>query len=184
MSGMADIPTAWQTAGPFFTFALIHDEDHFVVSAAHPDAITISGVLIDGAGDTVPDGILEVWQADQHGNYLDAPGPSGFRGFGRVGTDTDGRFEVVTVKPGRVAMAGAVLQAPHVAVSVMARGMLKRTITRVYFQDELGANAEDPILSSVAPDRRATLIAARTADRRYEIDIWLQGERETVFFDV
>jgi protocatechuate 3,4-dioxygenase alpha subunit len=108
----------------------------------------------------------------------------GFRGFARYGLeDGDGRFEIVTVKPGPVQGLGGAMQAPHIAVSLFARGMLNRVITRIYFADEEQANAADPVLASVPADRRATLLA-RPTDDGYAIDLRIQGDGETVFFSV
>jgi protocatechuate 3,4-dioxygenase, alpha subunit len=157
-----------------------------------PGAIRITGVVYDGAGVPVPDALIETWQADPDGRFADLHGhggPSelaGFRGFGRYGVeDGDGHYEIVTVKPGPVAAADphGVAQAPHIDVSVFARGMLHRCVTRIYFADEVEANAADPGLARVAPERRATLIA-EPIDGGYRFDIRLQGEGETVFFAV
>jgi protocatechuate 3,4-dioxygenase alpha subunit len=133
----------------------------------------------------VSDGIVETWQADAHGRFDHPDDPrgasgSGFGGFGRAATDEDGRFEIVTVKPGAIGDG----QAPHVDVSVFARGLLDRLVTRIYFADEAAANAEDAVLASLPDDAsRQTLIAQPTADG-YRLDIRLQGDAETVFFAV
>ena len=134
--------------------------------------------------------MIETWQADPEGCFADLHGYGGsstrpgFRGFARCGDeDGDGSFEIVTVKPGRVPGVGGRLQAPHIDVSVFARGMLQRCVTRIYFADEPEANAEDPVLAAVAEPRRDTLLA-RPSDGGYRFDIRLQGPGETVFFDV
>ena len=136
--------------------------------------------MLDGAGNPVPDGLVEIWHADHAGAY--GCGAAGFSGFGRAGTDFDGWFTFLTVKPGPVAAGSA----PHASVVVFARGMLNHAFTRIYFSDEDTANATDPVLSSVEPARRGTLVATRI-DRdgiqSYEFTIRLHGDQETVFFD-
>ena len=182
--------TPSQTVGPFFAIGLPWDGGPLVVPRDTPGAITISGTVYDGGGDPVPDSLIETWQADPDGRFADLYGigepPSlpGFRGFGRYGTeDGDGRFEIVTVKPGPVPWPKGGQQAPHIDVSVFARGMLHRCVTRIYFEDEPRANAADPVLKAVPAKRRATLLAAPT-DAGYTFDIRLQGPGETVFFSV
>jgi protocatechuate 3,4-dioxygenase alpha subunit len=161
-----------QTIGPFFGFALPWPAGPHVVAEGTPGAIRVRGRLLDGAGEPVPDGLIETWQVS----------PAGTRGFGRSATDRDGRYEIVTLKPGVIEDAGA-RHAPHLAVSVFARGLLRRAVTRIYFADEDEANRVDPVLLLVDADARATLMAAREAGG-YRLDIHLQGERETIFFDV
>jgi protocatechuate 3,4-dioxygenase, alpha subunit len=161
-----------QTIGPFFGFALPWPAGSHVVAAETPGAIRVRGRLLDGAGEPVPDGLIETWQAS----------PAGTRGFGRSATDREGGYEIVTLKPGVVEDAGE-RHAPHLAVSVFARGLLKRAVTRIYFDDEAEANRVDPVLLLVDERARATLIATREAGG-YRLDIHLQGERETIFFDV
>jgi len=159
-------PTPPQTVGPFFSIGLPWPDGPAVVEPGSEGAIVLRGAVYDGEGAPVPDAIVETWQA---------PG-DGCRGFGRCPTDADGRWEIVTRKP---AAEGG--EAPHVAVAVFARGLLDRVPTRVYFGDEPEANAADPLLSSLEPERRETLIAA-AEDGGYRFDIHLQGDRETVFF--
>jgi protocatechuate 3,4-dioxygenase alpha subunit len=165
--------TASQTAGPFFSIGL---EAGYVADLAGADAtgerVTVTGRLLDGAGAPVADGCIEIWQANAHGEYGNDPV---FRGFGRVATDATGRFRFTTVKPGRVGG-----QAPHLVVSVLARGVLNRLATRMYFPDP----PDDPVLAVVPPARRRTLIARPAADGALEWDIILQGADETVFFEV
>lgn len=174
--------TPSQTIGPFFGFALPWPSGPCVVAAGTAGAIELSGCLFDGRGDPVVDGLIETWQADPEGR-LDGR-TSGFRGFARSPTDRDGRFRIVTLKPGPVRAADGALHAPQVAVSVFARGLLKRAATRMYFPDEQAMNAADPVLGAITdPSARATLVAARV-EGGYSFDIRLQGERETVFFDV
>lgn len=187
---MSSEVTPSQTVGPFFAIGLPWDGGPLVVPRETPGAITISGVVYDGNGDAVPDSLIETWQADPVGRFADLHGFGeqstlpGFRGFGRYGTeDGDGRFEIVTVKPGRVPWPKGAWQAPHIDVSVFARGMLHRCVTRIYFDDEPQANAVDPVLGAVPPERRATLLAQRT-DAGYAFDVRLQGPGETVFFSV
>jgi protocatechuate 3,4-dioxygenase, alpha subunit len=182
-------PTPSQTVGPFFTIGLPWDAGPLCVPRDTPGAITISGTVYDGAGEPVPDALIETWQADPEGRFADLHGhggPStltGFRGFARVGTDDDGRYEILTVKPGAVPDPNGEMQAPHIDVSVLARGMLHRCVTRIYFADEAEESGTDPVLATVPADRRATLLA-RPIDGAYEFDVRLQGERETVFFRV
>jgi protocatechuate 3,4-dioxygenase alpha subunit len=162
----------------------------FVVPEGTQGAVTIIGRLYDGAGNVIPDGLIETWQAAPDGRFAhpdDPRGPSpggyhAFRGFGRCATAADGSFRIVTVKPGPLPAPGGV-EAPHLDVSVFARGLLDRVVTRMYFPDEPEANAADPVLGSVG-DRRATLIAVPEPGGELRFDIRLQGEGETVFFDV
>ena len=135
--------------------------------------------MLDGDGKPVPDALVEIWQADASGQYY-APGAK-FIGFGRSATSNDGEYRFRTILPGRVPGPGNSLQAPHIAVGVMARGLLKRLVTRIYFADGEGLDT-DPILELVPAERRATLIARKQAGV-YQFDIILQGAGETVFFD-
>ncbi len=182
--------TPSQTVGPYFAIGLPWDRGPYAVADGTPGTIIISGTVYDGAGAPVPDAVIETWQADPEGRFADLHGygePSrfdGFRGFARFAVeDGDGRFELVTVKPGPVPGPGDTVQAPHIDVTVMARGMLHRCVTRIYFADEADANAADAVLASVPAARRQTLIA-QPSDDGYAIDIRLQGPGETVFFDL
>jgi protocatechuate 3,4-dioxygenase, alpha subunit len=184
------LPTPSQTVGPFFNIGLPGVHSHVVAPDAD-DAIRISGVVYDGEGEPVVDALLEIWQANRAGRYdhpddtrEEPPLEEGFRGFGRAETDGDGRYEFVTVKPGPVPASEGGLQAPHIMVTVFARGLLKHLSTRIYFPDESEANGADPVLSSVEPDRRQTLVAAPDGDGGLRFDVRLQGEDETIFFDV
>ena len=187
----ARLPTPSQTVGPFFNIGLPEQRDDLVDPGAE-GAITVHGVLYDGEGAPVVDALVESWQASPSGRYdhpddtrEDLPLREGFRGTGRVETDPqDGSFELVTLKPGPVPAPGGGQQAPHIAVSVLARGLLKRLVTRIYFGDEAEANERDPVLATVEADRRDTLVATVEGDASYRFDIRLQGADETVFFDV
>lgn len=180
--------TPSQTIGPFFAVALPWPDGPYVVTEGTPGAVWIRGQVFDGNDDPVPDAMVETWQADPGGSFAHAD-PSageshGFRGFGRCSTDADGRFAILTLKPGFVAAVDGSTQAPHIDVSVFARGLLKRVVTRIYFSDEEIANAADPVLARLSrPQERETLVGDRIEDG-YRFDIWLQGDRETVFFDV
>ncbi|MGH2856985.1 MAG: protocatechuate 3,4-dioxygenase subunit alpha [Solirubrobacteraceae bacterium] len=186
--------TPSQTVGPFFAIGLPWPEGPAAVPEGTPGAIWIRGTIYDGAGTPLPDHLIETWQADPAGRFADLHGYgggselAGFRGFARHGVeDGDGTYEILTVKPGRVPEAGGRLQAPHIDVSLFARGMLNRCVTRIYFADEAEANASDPVLARVPEDRRATLLALPDDDGGgYRFDIRLQGPAniETVFFDV
>jgi protocatechuate 3,4-dioxygenase alpha subunit len=142
--------------------------------------VTIGGVVLDGEGAPIPDAVIETWQADEHGAFGER---AGVRGFARVPTGDEGRWAIRTVKPGSVPGPGGAQQAPHIDVSVFCRGLLHRCVTRIYFADEAAANDADPILATVPVDRRETLLA-RPTDDGYRFDIHLQGDGETVFFDV
>jgi protocatechuate 3,4-dioxygenase alpha subunit len=181
--------TPSQTVGPFFAIGLPWDAGPHVVAPGTPGAIAITGTVYDGAGEPVPENLIETWQADPDGRFADLHGHGGgsrlegFRGFGRCGYEHgDGRYEIVTVKPGPVPGRGGEPQAPHIAVSVFARGMLNRCVTRMYFGDEEESNAADPVLGSVPAERRETLIAKPADDGGFRFDIRLQGLGETVFF--
>ncbi|TWP50456.1 protocatechuate 3,4-dioxygenase subunit alpha [Lentzea tibetensis] len=175
------VTTSSQTVGPFFAIGLPWEDGPFVVPAGTPGAFHIAGRMVDGTGEPVPDALIETWQADPDGRFDHPDDPrgavsSGFRGFGRCATDVNGRFEFLTLKPG--ALPG---QAPHVDVSVFCRGMLRRLVTRIYFPDS--DNSADPVLALVDSEFRHTLIAS-VAPFGYRFDICLQGQDETVFFDV
>jgi protocatechuate 3,4-dioxygenase alpha subunit len=173
--------TPSQTVGPFFHLGLSRPDGPYAAPAGTPGGFWIRGQVTDGAGDPVPDAVIEIWQADPAGRMVTAPPPDGgFHGFARCATDSDGRYAVHTVKPGAVPLPDGSAQAPYVDVSVFARGLLDRVVTRIYFADE-AANADDPVLAAVDPGRRATLVA-RPAGDGYAFDIRLQGEHETVFF--
>jgi protocatechuate 3,4-dioxygenase, alpha subunit len=198
---MTERATTWQTVGPFFKIGLgwLYRED-LAGTNVPGERIEITGQVFDGDGNTVPDAVLELWQANSQGKYAhpddeqNKPLDPGFSGFGRIATDDQGHFCFTTVKPGQVpapdasSKGGATwapLQAPHINVSVCTRGLLRRLVTRIYFPDE-AANAKDFALLQVDPARRSTLIAKRSASSpsKFHWDIVLQGRDETVFFDI
>ncbi len=166
--------TPSQTVGPYFSIGLPWPDGPEVVPDGTEGAIWLRGRVLDGEREPIPDALIETWQADPDGRY----GTPGFRGFGRCPSDAGGNWAIRTVKPG--ATAG---QAPHIAVSVFARGLLNRVVTRIYFADEAEANAADPVLAGLDESARATLVAAREEDG-YRFDVRLQGPDETVFFAV
>lgn len=192
--------TPSQTVGPFYAYGLTPDgayawNDAFTNNLVTPDAsgerIRVEGRVFDGDRQPVPDAMLEIWQADAQGR-LNHPQDkralpnASFRGFGRCGTKPNGEYAFDTVKPGPVPGADGKPQAPHILLAIFARGMLLHLYTRIYFDGE-DANASDPVLAQVPADRRNTLMAAReegSGGAVYRLDIRLQGESETVFFDV
>lgn len=193
--------TPSQTIGPFAAPCLTPNEtgkknyswqqlvgSNLVTPDAVGERIRIEGRMFDAEGAPI-DGILfEIWQADGQGRYAhprDTRRPNAsFKGFGRVESNLDGSFTFDTVKPGRVAGPNGAMQAPHIVVAIHMRGILQHLFTRIYFADE-ASNAEDPILKLVPADRRDTLIARRDASGGvYRIDFRIQGDRETVFFDL
>lgn len=192
---MSSEQTPSQTVGPYFAYTLtpVQYGYHFT-SLAGPqmvdekiqgERIRVTGQVLDGDGAPISDAMIEVWQADASGQYPDASREDGFSGFGRVGTGTDpqNRFWFDTIKPGALSDG----QAPHLNVMVFMRGLLSHLYTRVYFSDEGALNAGDPVLGSVDETRRQTLIAKREetpGGTVYRFDIHMQGESETVFFDV
>ncbi|AHH95580.1 protocatechuate 3,4-dioxygenase subunit alpha [Kutzneria viridogrisea] len=183
--------TPSQTVGPFFALpgGIPWPDGPEVVPAGTPGAVLISGTVLDGAGAPVPDAVIETWQASPTGRFAHPDDPrgavqEGFRGFGRCATDAQGRYWVRTVKPGALPTADGQVEAPHLDVSVLARGLLNRLVTRIYFPDEPAANAADPVLAAIAdPAERASLVAVPTQDG-LRFDIRLQGEGETTFFEV
>jgi protocatechuate 3,4-dioxygenase, alpha subunit len=186
---MSEGVTPSQTVGPFFHYALPYDFGPRLAGPQRSGAIRLSGRVLDGDGAPVPDALVEIWQADESGRFAGRAGiyaevrGDGFRGFGRCATDEDGRYEFHTVKPAGVPTVDGLTQAPHIAMSVFGRGMLRRVATRVYFADEDSANAADPLLCGVDDSRRGTLVAAKAEDG-YRFDVRIQGADETVFLDV
>ncbi len=193
-SDMEHIPTPSQTVGPFFHFGITTEKTAvrcLAGPAARGHRIWLSCRVLDGDGAALNDAMLEIWQCDASGKYnhpddsQTSPADPACSGFGRLGTCDDGTCEFETVKPGRAPGPGSMLQAPHLNVAVFARGMLKQLYTRIYFGGD-AANADDPILQLVPEERRETLMAHPDAARHdhWHFDVRLQGEQETVFFDV
>jgi protocatechuate 3,4-dioxygenase alpha subunit len=187
------VPTPSQTAGPFVEIGMRWNATGRLVPAGTPGEICLSGLVRDGAGAPVSDAALEFWQADPAGRYDGYPGGGDWTGFARAFTGKDGRYVLFTVKPGAFRGAGdSAREAPHVNISIFARGLLHRLVTRCYFDDEKEANAADPVLSSVAdPPTRSRLLAslletgnplATPGETAYRFDICLQGDAETPFF--
>lgn len=191
--------TPSQTVGPYFAYGLSAPQygypftglasDQVADELVPGERIRIAGRVIDGADEPIPDALVEIWQADSEGRYAHPndgrASNQRFRGFGRFGTGTDPehRFVFSTIKPGSVDG----VQAPHISVLVFMRGLLTHAYTRIYFSDETAANSRDPVLQSVPSERRGTLIAKRehtAAGTLYHFDIHMQGDDETVFFDV
>lgn len=180
--------TPSQTVGPFFTIGLIKGGENVLVNDdTHGERIEIVGKVFDGDGVPVTDAVLEIWQADGNGIFRHPDDPNhsradpNFRGFGRAATDESGAYSFRTVKPGRI--DGAV---PFVNLRVFARGLLVHTVTRIYFADEPD-NEQDSVFASVDAVRRTTLLATRPTNssvNAYRFDVRLQGEEETVFFDL
>lgn len=204
---MSDI-TPSQTVGPYFAYGLTPKGraqwdpngsyawketvgDNLVTPDATGERIHIEGAVIDGDGQPIPDAMIEIWQADSQGRYASpydsrALPNTQFKGFGRSATNKDGVFGFDTIKPGAVPGPAGKQQAPHIVVAVYSRGMLRQIYTRLYFSDEK-ANESDPILALVPADRRGTLVAhkqSKGGQTVYRFDIRVQGENETVFFEI
>lgn len=158
-----------QTPGPMYGFALMFEGSERAVDEGSPGAVAIEGHILDGDGEPVayPDALIEVWRGDQ---------------WARSRTDTEGNYRVVLAKPAAAELVGVGIEAPYLNVSVFARGLLRAAQTRLYFPEEESANAEDPVLQLVPPERRHTLVADRSGDV-LRFDIRLQGVGETVFFE-
>ena len=196
--------TPSQTVGPFFAYGLTPKsrcewdpngsyswkntvESNLVTPDASGTRIHIEGIVYDGDGKPINDCMIEIWQADSQGRYAAlrdnrALPNSQFKGFGRSATDKAGVFAFDTIKPGSVPGPGGKPQAPHIVVCIFSRGMIRQVYTRLYFEDE-AANATDPILNLVPDGRRGTLIAKKQGDV-YRFDVYTQGDKETVFFDI
>lgn len=191
--------TSSQTVGPFFHYGLFHGGENILVNdLTRGERILITGHVFDGDGQPLPDALIETWQADAFGFFNHPNDPNcaradqHFRGFGRADSLNDGIYFFRTIKPGAVMGHASEMQAPHVNVRVFARGMLLHLDTRLYFADE-PANANDALLNSIDATRRHTLIATRVKATRvqaesvaptYRFDIHLQGDDETVFFEL
>ena len=205
---MSEIITPSQTVGPFFAYGLSPTGrcdwdpngsyswketigDNLVTADASGEKIRIEGAIYDGDGQPIVDAMIEIWQADAQGRYASpqdkrALPNAKFKGFGRSATDKKGVYSFDTIKPGAVPGPGGKPQAPHIVFCIFSRGMLRQVYTRLYFSDE-AANTADPVLNLVPTDRRKTLIAAkesRAGQTVYRFDIRVQGDNETVFFDI
>ncbi len=186
----ADTPS--QTVGPYFTMALAREGENQVAGCPDDErAIRVEGYVLDGGGARIEDALVELWQADAKGRYAQPTPPgqrSGFRGVGRSATDfRTGLWHFDTIVPGRVPASSGALQAPHLSLIVQGRGMLKPVFTRMYFPEHATEHGHDDALSRVPVHRRHTLIASRVREvmrPTYRFDITMQGENETVFFDV
>jgi protocatechuate 3,4-dioxygenase alpha subunit len=195
-------PTAGQTIGPFYNYALMREGENDLTQGgkAAGETIIVEGSVVDGTGAPVRDVMLEIWQANAQGRYnhpaddSDRALDENFRGFGRALSDGDGCFRFTTIKPGAVPAAGPsggsgpgqagdnVWQAPHIAFSIFASGLTRRLVTRLYFPGD-EANESDPALSNIPEGDRARLIAQAGADNIFRFDIVLQGDGETPFFE-
>jgi protocatechuate 3,4-dioxygenase alpha subunit len=196
--------TPSQTVGPFYAYGLTPKGrakwdpdgtyawkesvgDNLVTPDVVGDRIRLTGTIYDGDGKPIPDAMLEIWQADGNGRYSNEPGSrrlpnTSFKGHGRSACDDKGVYLFDTVKPGQVEGPGGKKQAPHIVVALFGRGMLRQVYTRLYFEGD-PANAADPILNLVPVERRATLMAKKDGDV-WRWDVHMQGDKETVFFDV
>ena len=192
--------TPSQTVGPYFKYGLTPNgqyqwndafTNNLVTADASGERIRIEGRVFDGDGQPVSDCMLEIWQADAQGRFADpkdkrALPNAAFRGFGRCGTDGNGDYAFDTIKPGAVPDPDGKPQAPHILLAVFARGMLLHLFTRIYLDGE-AANTTDPVMALVPAERRGTLVARREPGNGYAVyrfDIRLQGDNETVFFDI
>lgn len=173
-------PTPGQTVGPFFGYALPYAGDASLVPPRTPGSVQLTGLVLDGAGDGIPDALVEIWQPDPSGAIVREAGSLRrdgwtFTGFGRCGTDNTGRYSFTTLRPGPPAPGAA----PFFAITVFARGLLDRLLTRAYLP---GFEETDPLLSTLPAERRRTLVVREDGDR-LEFDIRLQGADETVFLE-
>ncbi len=174
-------PTPGQTIGPFYGYALPWPGDSELVPVGSPDALRFHGTVYDGAGEPVPDALIEIWQADRDGQVAQTGGSLHrdgytFTGFGRAAVDAVGHYSFTTVLPGATEPGAA----PFIAITVFARGLTNRLFTRAYLPVDDKALAADPFLESLPEDRRTTVVAAAD-DHGYRFDVRLQGEGETVF---
>jgi protocatechuate 3,4-dioxygenase, alpha subunit len=175
------VATPGQTIGPFFGFALPYEGGEQLVPRGHPDAVRLTGLVLDGHAHPVPDAMIEIWQADVDGRIEPRPGSLRrdgytFTGWGRAVTDNTGRYSFTTVRPGPTSDG----KLPFFAMAVFARGLTNRLFTRAYLPTSPDAIAADRLLGSVPEDRRRTLIAAEDCNE-LRFDVRLQGEEETVF---
>jgi protocatechuate 3,4-dioxygenase alpha subunit len=198
VTGAVHGQTPSQTVGPYFSMRLSGEGENVLTTPETVgERIRVEGRVLDGDRRHIEDALVELWQADSEGRYhhpaddrTGVPLDPAFSGFGRCASDFQtGAYSFLTIKPGPVPHPNGGMQAPHLSLTIQARGMLNPTFTRVYFADEQAANDADPVLQSVPPVRRSTLIAERVGDPgssvpTYRFDIRYQGDDETVFFDV
>lgn len=178
------VATPGQTVGPFYGYALPYAKDSELLAPGSPGSIRLQGTVYDGSGEAIPDAILEIWQPDAEGRIVQRTGSLvrdgyTFTGWGRSAVGNSGVYTFTTVNPGATEAGSA----PFISVAVFARGLMNRLFTRVYLPENEEALAKDPLLTSLDPERRKTLIARRDADGGLTWDIRLQGEGETVFLD-
>ena len=177
------------TVGPYLAIGLTWPDGVWAAAEGTEGGFWIRGQVFDGAGAVVPDAMIETWQADPDGGFPSPEDPRGaasypgFRGYARSAT-ISGEYSVFTLKPGRVPDGEGGLQAPHIDVSLFARGILDRVVARIYFADEEEANAEDVVLRSLPDEEARRTLIATSSDDGYRLDFYLQGDRETVFFAV
>jgi protocatechuate 3,4-dioxygenase alpha subunit len=175
------VATPGQTVGPFFGFALPYPGGEELVPRSHPDAVRLTGLVLDGAGNPVPDAVLEIWQADGNGRIVAEPGSLRrdgytFTGWGRAATDNAGRYSFTTVRPGATDPG----RLPFFSLVVFARGVTNRLFSRIYLPADAETLLTDPLLAGLSEERRRTLVASDDgAELRF--DVRLQGEDETVF---
>lgn len=178
------VPTPAQTVGPFYGYALPFEKDNELLAPGLTGSIRLSGTVYDGAGETVPDAVLEIWQPDADGRIVQRTGSLRrdgytFTGWGRGAVGYSGVFTFTTVNPGPTSRGAA----PFISVAIFARGLTNRLFTRIYLPENEEALARDPLLTSLEPERRRTLLARRDPDGGLTWDVHLQGEGETVFLD-
>lgn len=186
--------TPSQTVGPYFAMRIAGEGENVLPVPEGAERIVITGKILDADGDHVEDALVETWQANPEGRYnhpddqRDLGLSEGFTGFARAKSDFEtGEYRVETVKPGPVPDPEGEPQAPHISMIIQARGMLNPVFTRIYFSDEPEANAHDLVMRRVPAERRDTLVAERVEGSdptEYRFDVKLQGDNETVFFDV
>jgi protocatechuate 3,4-dioxygenase alpha subunit len=187
---MSHVPTPSQTVGPFFSIGLSElRRERIECACADGQRVVIRGRVLDGDGEPVPDAVLEIWQASEAAGGDAGPGTDARRGkipdgFGRIATNERGEFQFSTIKPSARRDEDGLMHAPHLAVVLLMRGLLRHLLTRIYFAGD-GANSEDAVLQLVPTERRKTLLAEPSQDnpRGLSWDIHLQGERETVFLE-
>ncbi|SEQ52987.1 MULTISPECIES: protocatechuate 3,4-dioxygenase subunit alpha [Micrococcaceae] len=178
------VPTPGQTVGPFYGYALPYEKDNELLAPGSPGSIRLQGTVYDGSGQAIPDAILEIWQPDSEGRIVQKTGSLvrdgyTFTGWGRGAVGNSGVYTFTTVNPGPTKPGAAAF----ISVAIFARGLTNRLFTRIYLPEDTEALANDPLLTSLEPERRTTLIARRDPDGGLTFDIRLQGEGETVFLD-